>query len=92
MKRAKELPPHLQRELKSLETVRDDQIDTSDIPEITDEEWRKRKRYIGLFYRPMKRTVTIRLDADVLDWFKKQGRGYQTKMNRILREYFASHR
>jgi uncharacterized protein (DUF4415 family) len=47
---------------------------------------------VGLFYRPEKKSITIRLDADLLAWFKKQGRGYQTKMNAILREYFATHR
>jgi uncharacterized protein (DUF4415 family) len=40
---------------------------------------------IGEFYRPIKRPVTLRLDADVLAWFKKPGRGYQTRINRALR-------
>ncbi len=90
MKRAKQLPRHLQRELRALEALPDDQIDTSDIPEITDAQWRNRKT--GLFYRPVKKPITIRLDVDLVDWFKGQGRGYQSKMNRVLREYFASHR
>jgi uncharacterized protein (DUF4415 family) len=76
------------KELEALEALPDDQIDTSDIPERIG----KRQKYIGLFYRPAKKSVTIRLDADLLAWFKAQGRGYQSKMNRILREYFASHR
>jgi len=40
---------------------------------------------ISDFYRPLKKPVTLRLDADVLAWFKKQGRGYQTRINRTLR-------
>jgi uncharacterized protein (DUF4415 family) len=40
----------------------------------------------GKFYRPIKRPVTIRVDADVLAWFKRQGRGYQTRINKLLRE------
>jgi len=41
---------------------------------------------LARFYRPLKQPVTLRLDADVLAWFKKQGRGYQTRINRALRE------
>lgn len=41
---------------------------------------------LGL-YRPRKKPVTLRLDADVLEWFKKQGRGYQTRINQVLREW-----
>ena len=54
---------------------------------------KKRVRWIpselaGL-YRPLKEPVTLRLDADVLAWFKKGGRGYQTRINRALREWVA---
>jgi uncharacterized protein (DUF4415 family) len=50
-----------------------------------------RRRYITLpetmeWYRPIKKPVTLRLDADVLAWFKKSGRGYQTRINRTLRK------
>ena len=64
-------------------TVPDDQLDLSDIPEITD--WSNAIRH-GQFYRPVKQQTSIRLDADVLAWFKAQGKGYQTRMNEILRE------
>jgi uncharacterized protein (DUF4415 family) len=40
---------------------------------------------------PEKRTVTIRLDSDVLDWFKGQGKGYQTRINKVLRRYMEAH-
>ena len=58
-------------------------VDTSDIPEWTDEQWKNAVR--GRFYRPIKKQITARLDADVLDWLKKQGKGYQSRMNAILR-------
>ena len=74
-------------ELKRLATMRDEDIDTSDIPEILD--WTGAER--GRFYRPVKQTVTIRLDADVLHWFRAQGAGYQTKVNQVLREYVTQH-
>ena len=64
-------------------TVPDDQLDLSDIPEITD--WSNAVRH-NQFYRPVKQQTSIRLDADVLAWFKAQGKGYQTRMNEILRE------
>ena len=61
---------------------KDRDIDLSDIPEVTD--WSK--AVVGKFYRPIKKSLTIRLDADVLAWLKRQGRGYQTRINGILRE------
>ena len=64
-------------------TVPDDQLDLSDIPEITD--WNNAVRH-NQFYRPVKQQTSIRLDADVLAWFKAQGKGYQTRMNEILRD------
>lgn len=63
--------------------VPDDQLDLSDIPEITD--WSHAVRH-GQFYRPVKQQTSVRLDADVLAWLKAQGKGYQTRMNKILRE------
>jgi uncharacterized protein (DUF4415 family) len=54
----------------------------TDAPEVR--EWRG--AVVGKFYRPIKRPVTIRVDADVLAWLKRQGRGYQTRINKLLRE------
>ncbi len=68
-------------ELAVLSAMPEEEIDLTDIPEITD--WSS--ALIGRFYRPVKETVTIRLDADVLDWLKQGGKGYQTRVNRILR-------
>ena len=81
----------MRRELEALEKLPDDQIDLSDIPEMTEKDW-DRPYWIGLHYYPGKKSVTIRLDSDLVDWFKKQGKGWQTKMNWVLRLYFASHR
>ena len=73
-------------ELAALAALPDDQIDTSDAPEVRD--WSNAKR--GLFYRPVKQQLTLRIDADVVAWFKSstpKGEGYQTNMNRVLREH-----
>jgi len=61
----------------------DSEIDFSDIPELTDEQWKAAER--GRFYRPVKRQITARVDADVLEWLKAQGKGYQSRINAILR-------
>jgi uncharacterized protein (DUF4415 family) len=88
MKKAisKRLTPKQLAELKSLAALPDDAIDTSDAPELLD--WSGARR--GLFYRPVKQQLTLRLDADVVAWFKRQttsSEGYQTRINRALREY-----
>jgi uncharacterized protein (DUF4415 family) len=75
--------------LKALAARPESEIDTSDIPEMTDEQWKTARR--GHFYRPLKRQITARVDADVLDWLKAQGKGYQSRINAILRrEMLAS--
>jgi uncharacterized protein (DUF4415 family) len=68
-------------EIAALKRLSPDSIDFSDVPEITD--WRG--AIVGRFYRPIKKPLTIRLDADLLAWLRGQGKGYQTKINRILR-------
>ena len=84
----------MRRQLAAIDALPDDQIDFSDIPEITEEELRTKTVYINLFAVPgtKKKSVTIRLDEDMVKWFKRQGKGWQTKMNWVLRLYFASHR
>lgn len=91
MKGTPKLTAKMRRELAELEAMPDDQIDFSDIPEMAEADWAK-PHYVGLMYRPGKKSVTIRLDEDMVKWFKKQGKGWQTKMNWVLRLYFASHR
>ncbi|MGB9458132.1 MAG: BrnA antitoxin family protein [Bryobacteraceae bacterium] len=68
-------------EIRALKRMKDREIDTTDIPPVLD--WSK--AVVGKFYRPIKKPLTIRLDADVLDWLKGQGKGYQTRINALLR-------
>ena len=80
------LPPMTEERLAKLEALAqrpDSEIDFSDIPELTEEQWKTAER--GHFYRPVKRQITARVDADVLEWLKAQGKGYQSRINAILR-------
>ncbi|AXQ47272.1 BrnA antitoxin family protein [Pseudomonas sp. SAR267] len=63
----------------------DRDIDTSDIPELGEDFFREAELRV-----PAKQTVTIRLDSDVLAWFKEQGAGYQTRINQLLRQYMQA--
>ena len=72
--------------LQALDELPDDQIKTTDIPELLD--WSGAKR--GVFYRPVKQQITLRLDADIISWFKahaQDDRGYKTDINKVLREH-----
>lgn len=71
-------------DLKRLAAMSDDQIDTVDIPELTDAQLAEMQR--PEHYRPLKKQITARLDADVLAWLKAGGKGYQSRMNAILRQ------
>jgi uncharacterized protein (DUF4415 family) len=90
----KEISDHLtteqRAEIDALAALPDDQIDTSDIPEQLD--WGGARR--GVFFRPIKQQITLRLDADLIDWFRRHPEGhegYQTRINRVLREYVEQH-
>jgi uncharacterized protein (DUF4415 family) len=63
----------------------DADIDTSDIPELDEDFFRRAELRV-----PTKQAVTIRLDADVVEWFKGQGAGYQTRINQLLRRYMQA--
>jgi uncharacterized protein (DUF4415 family) len=76
------------KELAALARMPDDKIDLTDAPEVR--EWRG--AVVGKFYRPIKKPVTIRVDADVLAWLKRQGSGYQTRINKLLREAMEAKR
>ena len=71
-------------ELKILSRLPDSTIDHSDIPPLDDVFWKTAVR--NPFYKPNKTSTTVRVDADVLAWLKGQGKGYQTKLNAILRD------
>lgn len=74
------------RDIAAIAAMKDEDIDLSDMPEVVD--WSKAE--MGKFYRPPKKAVTIRLDADVLEWLKGYGKGYQTRVNLLLRHAMAS--
>ena len=85
-KSADRLTRDQQQEIAALEQLPDDQIDTNEIPETLD--WSTAQR--GALYRPVKQQITLRLDADIVAWFKRhahEGRGYQTDINRALRSH-----
>ncbi|MGI0119648.1 BrnA antitoxin family protein [Zooshikella sp. RANM57] len=82
------LTPEQIEELRALAAKPDSEIDTSDIPPITD--WSNAEH--GKFYRPIKEKVSLRLDSDIIKWFKDHHDRYQTGINKALREYIDSHR
>lgn len=71
--------------------MRDEDIDFSDAPEITPEQFAKGVVMKGLKPLERKTLLSLRVDQDVLEWFKAQGPGYQTKMNQLLRAYMEAH-
>ena len=79
-----------QTDFARLDKMQDKDIDFSDAPEITPAMFAKAIVRRGLKPRT-KRQLTLRLDSDVLEWFKKQGRGYQTRINVLLRAYMEEH-
>jgi uncharacterized protein (DUF4415 family) len=85
------LPPLTVRQraqLKALAAKPDRAINLSDIPPLTDAQLRSAVR--GRFYKPLKRQITARVDADVLEWLKSRGKGYQSRLNAILRREMLS--
>lgn len=79
----KNLPVWDEEDQKRFDSIRDEDIDYSDIPELDDDFFRKAQ--LASTFQKSKKRVTIRLDADVIEWLKNQGNGYQTRANMILR-------
>ena len=82
-----ELPPLTEErkaELKALADMPDSGIAYSDIPPLTEEFWKN--AVPNPFYKPIKIHASVRIDSDVMAWLKSYGKGYQTRMNAILRE------
>ncbi len=75
-----------------LNAMTDKDIDLSDIPEVTPEMFARAVVRRGLKPTPKKTQLTLRMDNDVLTWFKRQGRGYQTRINALLRAYMEAHK
>lgn len=85
------LPPLTEKqraELAALSDRPDSEIDTSDIPPLTEAFWQEAVR--GKFYKPTKTSTTVRIDSDVLAWLKSAGKGYQSRINAILRREMLS--
>jgi uncharacterized protein (DUF4415 family) len=79
----KPLTARQRREIAAIASKGDSQIDYSDIARLPESFWKSAVR--NPFYRPVKRQLTVRLDADVIAWLRQQGKGYQTRINRLLR-------
>ncbi len=81
------LPPlkeEQRAEIAALMARPDSEIDFSDIPRLDEKFWKNAVR--GGLYKPVKTSTTVRVDADVLLWLKSKGKGYQTRINAILRQ------
>jgi uncharacterized protein (DUF4415 family) len=76
---------------RRVDALKDGEIDFSDTPELTPEAFARAVVRRGLKPVPRKEQLTIRLDSDVLEWYKKQGPGYQTRINALLRAYMREH-
>ena len=77
------VPDSVRKELAALAAKPESEIDFSDLPATRRKDWQGAER--GKFYRPIKQQLTVRVDADVLEWLKSQGSGYQSRLNAILR-------
>jgi uncharacterized protein (DUF4415 family) len=88
------LPPLDTGRIKKLKGLKDKDIDVSDMPPLTTEQLARlvpAKLLNRSLYKPVKIPVKINYDADVLEWFRSFGKGYQTRINAALREYMMAH-
>ena len=76
---------------KRLSSTTPDAVDTSDIPEISPERFARAVVRRGMKPSVSKVQLTIRVDRDVLEWYRQKGRGYQTRINKLLRAYMEAH-
>ena len=76
------------KRLNEIKAIKDEDIDYSDIPELDETFWSN----AVLVHPNKKERLTVRFDAEVVEWFKKQGRGYQTRMNTVLRSFYEAHK
>jgi uncharacterized protein (DUF4415 family) len=77
---------------KRVDALKDEDIDLSDVPEVSPEMFAQAIVRRGLKPVSRKAQLTLRVDSDVLNWFRKQGQGYQTKINALLRAYMDAHK
>ncbi len=77
-----------EQRMKKLDEIKDENIDYTDIPELDESFWAN----AIIEYPERKKPVTLRLDADVLEWFKSTGKGYQTRINAVLRSFYEANK
>jgi len=77
-----------EQRLKNLDEIKGKEIDYSDIPELDEAFWEN----AVIEHPEKKKPVTLRLDADVLEWFRSLGKGYQTRINSVLRSFYEAHK
>ncbi|MBK2124968.1 BrnA antitoxin family protein [Fangia hongkongensis] len=82
----KEKKLDIKQQLEAVKNMKDSEIDYSDSSDMGDADWAKFKPFTNT-----KKSVTIRLDSDIIEYFKSMGKGYQTKINAVLREYKRHH-
>lgn len=80
------MPTQSKNNLKRLKAMTDKDINLEDIPELDDDFFKNAQLTL-----PAKQAVTMRMDVDVLMWFRQQGKGYQTRINQLLRRYMETH-
>ncbi|GHV88452.1 hypothetical protein AGMMS50267_08120 [Spirochaetia bacterium] len=88
------LPPINEERIQKIRAMQDKDIDLFDMPALTQEQLARfvpAKLLNRSLYRPVKIPVKINYDADVLEWFRSFGKGYQTRINEVLRKYMLSH-
>ena len=78
------MTPARKRKLAQVAARADSEIDFSEIPPLKKSFWKEAVR--NPFYRPVKQQLTVRLDSDVIAWLRRQGKGYQTRLNHVLRQ------
>ena len=78
----------IRENVRRIDQIKEEDIDYSDIPPVDDSFFTRATINIP---KP-KKSITLRIDPEVLEWFQKQGKGYQTKINAILKSYFKVHK
>lgn len=86
MTRKKSETDDFQKRMEHLRNMKDEDIDYSDIPELDDDFWKNARLEVII----KKKLLSVRLDEDIIDWFKSKGPGYQTHMNNVLRHYYMN--
>ena len=74
----------LEWKIAAISNIKDEEINTTDIQPLTDDSFKN--AIFNPYYKPVKKQLTVRLDAVLIEWLKSQGKGYQTRLNDILKK------